>query len=446
MSKSQDQSIINPAIADVWLVARVVWGTLGINLGLALYTFSPFIYTKFEGVVGSGALRYTVWSAILFQACLLLSDVPTGAVADYLGRKRAIVISFALAALAFFIRSWICFASSLPSILILVLLEAVVYGFSYTFYSGSFVSWMVDTVRERNIPEGHGPLMARSWIYMFAGQMIGAALGLWLYLSGYIFVAFLLGCNISILCTVFCAIVMKESVSLNFYQGPLSFRSSAERLKKIIATGLKISVQVPPIAYLMMTYACAMFFNSVVNYLWPVVMQSNFGAGKMTPFWFLMVFASLLVSMGASRFFGKLSHGASSEKLWFSLMSAFLIMGGLILLLGVASYGRGVPFVLFIVVIPLFQLGYGFMGPAYNTLLNNYIPTAYAQQRATILSIGGMLVRVLSVLLLLPSSGSTGQNTTVGWILPASLLIAVTVTANFLMRRHRRSVVSEASV
>jgi DHA3 family tetracycline resistance protein-like MFS transporter len=109
------------------------------------------------------------------EVSVALCEIPTGVVADTVSRKLSIVIGVALLGFGFLLYA----VPSYP----VVLLAQVVWGIGYTFTSGADVAWITDEVGE----EAARPLYVRGaqarQAAIFAGIVVGAALGaiaLWL--------------------------------------------------------------------------------------------------------------------------------------------------------------------------------------------------------------------------------------------------------------------------
>ena len=449
MDNTNKKSKIHPDIRDVWIVARVAQMTIGFHLGLYLYTYGVFAYESFGGANNPSALQLTAIVFIIGNAVMFLSDVPMGALADYLGRKKTIVATFLFRALFFFLLAWVPFVSSTRSAFILAAAAYASFGIGYTLYSGSFVAWVADTLRERNHPEGLGIILGRSYGHMALAQIIGAAIGLPLYLHGYIFYAFAVGFTSSILCALFCTIIMKETKGLNFHHGKLSWKHSAQRMKTIMMDGFKITIQTPAVTYLMMMYASFMFLQHVIAYFWPVAMKANFGVGKMSPYWYFIVFSGLGLMFLGSKMMEWVSHfkrTAGNENksnnaviwLWFVLIA--FVMSVPIFYLGLKTNQGNTSLPLFMTAVVLSKFGYGFLRPCYETLVNHYIPPEHSQKRATVMSFAGMLVSAMVIVLMIPSAGKSGEATTVGWLVPSGILFCLTVVLHFLMRRYQKSI------
>ncbi len=447
MNKITPRAHIIPEIRDIWIVARVVQMTIGFNLGLYLYVYGIFFYEAFGGESNPVALSLTASIFVIGQIIAVLAEVPTGALGDYIGRKKTVITSFIFRALFFFFLAWIAFVPSTKWAFVLAAIAVFCFAIGYTFYSGSFVAWVVDSLRERNHAKVYGPILARSYAHMVLAQIIGALIGLTLYLHGYVFYAFALGFTSCILCAVFCAVVMKEAQSLNFYQGKLTWGSSARRMKEIIVNGFKISVKIPPVTYLMLMYASFMFLTHVVSYLWPVAMKTNFGAGKMSPIWYLIVALSLALTFFGSKTMEWISHAKTNSHpegqftnrsmwLWFAFVA--LVMSLPVVYLGIKTEQGSMSLYLFVTVVALSQFGYGFLRPCYETLVNNYIPEEHSQERATVMSLAGMLGSMVVICLMIPATGKSGEATTAGWLIPSGLLAGLTLVLHLLMRRYQR--------
>lgn len=108
--------------------------------------------------------------------------------------------------------------------------------------------------------------------------------------------------------------------------------------------------------------------------------------------------------------------------------------------LGYETKQGGLTLPLFVAAICLCQFGYGFLRPCYETLINRYIPSGNAQQRATIMSFASMLMALTVVTLMIPSAGKTALATTGSWLIPATLLLCLTLVLHILMRRYQRKI------
>lgn len=95
-------------------------------------------------------------------------------------------------------------------------------------------------------------------------------------------------------------------------------------------------------------------------------------------------------------------------------------------------------FPLFIFVVLLVEFAYGLVQPCYETLVNNYIPDASSDERATILSFGSIARSLLAILLTVPAGGHSAETTTIGWMIPAAILLVFTLIARHAMKKKEK--------
>jgi len=437
---------INPHLKDIWSITKNIQMTFGLLVGLLQYINYVFLYEHFGA--NANALKLVAVLAIIGQLMTLLSEVPTGVVGDHIGRKKSVVLFFILSSIACFFRAWIFFVPSMISSIVLALIATVFSSVGRTFFSGSFTAWVVDSIRERNVKEGHSSLIARSYSVMFVAKLAGAGIGLTLYLIGYVYFAFALASVAGMLCALYCGITMKETKAMQFYKGKLFVGDSINRMKKILINGFKISIKTPAILFIMILDSNFMTLIFVVLFLWTIAMKSNFGAGKMSFYWYLIVFLSFGTSfLGAKgiewlshRYMAKNNERISNVTLWDYMVIVCFMISIAVLCLGASSLMGYMPIALFIAVIAILNIGYGFLMPASDALINHYIPVENSSERATIMSLDSMLLEFVMIILFFPSSGSSGEKTVVGWMIPAGVLIVATSVLHILMRRYQRKI------
>ena len=436
----------NPLLKDVWQVSRIAYGTYGLALGLMQFVFYVFLYDKLGA--DALALKKSVFIFLLTSLACFFLEVPIGALGDYIGRKKTVVLSFFTAAVAYFFRSWIYFAPSPNFAFVLAITSVLFHSISYTLFSGSFVAWIVDTVKGRNVKEGYGPLLARGSSVMLLMKIVGAMIGMSLFLSGYVFYVFALSSIIALLCAIYCGIMMKETEALKFHGGALFIRYTIDRMVNIMRIGFKATFTTPPLLYLLSVSASFTVLMLLVNCLWPIAMKANFGIEKMTFHWFFLVFTGLVGAFLGAKFLEFLQHenirknqdSLPPSSLWLWILGASLLMGIPILILGFLHWDGMMTIGIFTAGFVCFNIGFGFLMPSITTLKNHYIPAEHSTERATILSWQSMITEIFIVALAFPSSGPSGEKTVVGWILPASLLIISALVVNVLLRRYQRKV------
>lgn len=423
--------------------ARVVQATTGFTLGLYLFIYGLYFYEKFGGNENP---KVMLWLAIVFmvsKAVTFLCDIPTGAIADWLGRRRTIIAAFAFQAIYFLSLAAIWFIDSPAFAFGIATFGYGVFGIGYALLSGAFVAWVVDSVRAQQMPEGHGVILADSYQFYFVAQLLGTVIGLALYTLHLAFFAFVMGFIACTLCVVYATLVMEETEGMRFYDRRLSWSVILSSGTTKIRDGFRVMRRNPAVFCLALTNACFMFQVFVVTYLWPVVLKSQFGFGKLSRWWYLIAIATVITSyLGTktlqTQFAAHKLRGLSAPNRaifrWFfvgCLAAAVPIMlfavreGPLqtfafpLLICGViATYG-----------------GYGFLRPCYETLVNNYLGVENAYERATALSIGSSFSSLLAIIFMIPSGRGidTGGS---GWIIPSCLLIGSAITTLIVIKRY----------
>lgn len=435
--------IVDPSLKDVWFSARVIRTVHGLTIGLMQFTYQVFLYEHFGA--SPAALKITVALYLVTSLCILLLEIPTGAWGDYAGRKRTLIACFLTGALAWFFRSWVFFIDSSFISILIAGLAAIFCAISFTLFTGTYTAWVVDAVREREVPSGHGPILAGVYSYMMVGKIIGSVLGLWFYLSGVVFYASGLASVISLVCALFIAIRLPETHSyVNQPKKALDLHA-LRQMKQIFVTGWNISLRNPPVRYVIMLTASFMIVVHLIGVLWPIAMKENFGVTQMSWPWYVVVFSGMVGSYLGTQFlstilvrFQQLQRELQTQALWHWFTGLCLLMAIGILFLGYSKSHELMTLPIFIIGFFVFNFTQGFLMPAEETLLNTFIPEKNSTERATINSLGPMLTETLLILLAFPSSGPSGGSTVIGWMLPAGILFVLTCVIHLRMRRHLR--------
>lgn len=140
-----------------WLAASVIWGVNTLFLldaGLSL----------FETFIANAA-----WTA-----GMVVFEVPTGLVADTLGRRISYLLSAAVLAIGTFLYVAISWAGGglIPFVLV-----SIVLGLAYTFYSGAVEAWMVDALRSTGYEGDLDPIFARGGVVTSSAMLVGTVSG-----------------------------------------------------------------------------------------------------------------------------------------------------------------------------------------------------------------------------------------------------------------------------
>jgi MFS family permease len=113
-----------------------------------------------------------------FTAAMALFEVPTGVVADTLGRRTSFLLSEATLAVGTLAYVGV---AAIHGGLLLFCLAGVILGLGYTFYSGAVEAWLVDALKATGYQEELDGVFARasmvSSVAMILGTVSGGLLG-----------------------------------------------------------------------------------------------------------------------------------------------------------------------------------------------------------------------------------------------------------------------------
>jgi MFS family permease len=374
---------------------------------------------------------------------IAILEIPTGALADIFGRVRVITACFLLNLVYGLCLASLIFFKSTTLISTVAILSFIIRGLAFTLFNGSYSAWVADSINDVCPGLGYERLLARGYAYSWWSQMIGGVLGITLYLQGFPYVAFVIGAMICLSTATYCIAEMHETHVLRFVNVQQIWGDATSRIYQTVRSGFKVCHQYPVLWWLLAIYAYDLLI-SVLGFLWPVALGALFGSAKWSKEWYFMAFSVPMVAvLGAHllAWLGDRRHRISGERMSNCTLRYWLIGGGLcaslpVVLLGFLTPSHVMNFATFAAVVLLVRLTAGMMEPCYNALVHNYIPTHHSRERATILSIGGMINGLLLLLLFVPSSGKTGATSPYGWILPASILMVVLFFGNLRLKKY----------
>lgn len=431
------------SIKPVWRTIQIIRISKGLDDGLRTFIVGPYFYEIFKKLSGEeNALLYAsvVWA--LYSGLLALLEIPTGLFSDVFGRARSVTYCFVfnliyalgLASLVLINHSSVVFA--------LVILISFARAAGVTLYNGSFTAWVVDNVREHCPEYGYDRLLAKGYTYYSLSMIIGALMGITLYLYGVAYAAFIIGGFVCLNCATFCGAEMKENRSLDFSKLNNFWGEASSRLTTTLGTAVRVCHKVPAIWWLLLIYASYTFLYNAICYLWPIALGSLYGTSRWSSKWYIMAFGvpagcalgSQLLVWCSTHYHKKNGKRLPNASLMKWIVGSCLWGAIPIMLLGISQLMGHIPFWIFASGILALQSTNGMLDSAYSALLNAYIPDNNSQERSTIMSVGTMLQGVLLMALLVPSSTPTGVAGVIGWLLPSSLLLIVLAVAVWRIR------------
>lgn len=428
----------------IWKIAKVVQGVNGFNRGLSFFIWGPLFYEKLSQL-GDPKLGITFTSLLLGIRMTLIAflEVPTGAIGDAIGRKWTVVWSFICRMFFYIFLALVPLVHSISLVMTFGVLAMVCFSFGYTFFSGTFSAWCVDSLREKAPNVGYEFLFSKSYIYESSLVGIGGVIGVLLYLWHFPSFSFLIAAASCVFCVVFCLGEMEEPKNLQFLEHrKVSFAVITKRMGEILGVGFQVFRQSKIILSLVFIYASYMFVLNIVDYLWPVYLRSRAPIEVQPIYWIALIIVVQFCNIVGSKFLVFKNNAKESKRrniiLRRRFVGACLFATLPILALSWLTHKGLDAFWFFALAILPVEFAYGIVAPCFETLINNYIPDNHAQERATIMSFGSLGRSLLIMILSIPAGGSSGARTTVGWAIPAFLLLISALIGNFILKRAQR--------
>ncbi len=352
----------------------------------ALYTLSVSIIwginTLFLMDAGLDIFQVMVVNA-LFTAGMVIFEIPTGVVADTIGRKASFLLCISVlfvttilyvAAAGF---SWGVWAFAGISVLI---------GLGFTFFTGAVEAWLVDALDHTGYDKPHERVFARGQAVFSAAMLFGTVGG---GILGQIDLSWPYVARAALLVpTFFIALILMKD--LGFEGRTLSVFTFSTEVRKVFRDGLKYGWNQPVFRLSALAAFVEGLFFIYGWYSWQRYFLDLLARELV---WVAGVVAALMsVSMiVGNAMVGRFSTDASRRPAIIAINTA--VRATVILAAGLLGAltppeGRGV--VLFSVVVLLyliFGLSFGISKPIRMALLNRHIPSA---QRATVLSVDSL--------------------------------------------------------
>ncbi len=109
-----------------------------------------------------------------FSVGTMLFEIPTGVVADTLGRRISFLLSLAVLAATTLLYVWL---SSLGAGVVLFSLVSILMGLGFTFYSGAMEAWLVDGAQGLGFEGGFDQVFSRGQLVSGAAMLTGTVGG-----------------------------------------------------------------------------------------------------------------------------------------------------------------------------------------------------------------------------------------------------------------------------
>jgi MFS family permease len=325
----------------------------------------------------------------------MLFEIPTGVVADTVGRRVSLLLCLAtlfvttLLYVAISWRGWGFWAFAWVSVFL---------GLGYTFYTGAVDAWLVDALKATGYAKPLEPVFARGQMFFGAGMLLGTIGG---GLLGQIRldIPYLVRAGIVVPLFLLAWFRMPEP---GFTPRALELRRVPQELRRVFVEGLRYGLSSPVLRPVMLASLVSMSFMIFGFYSWQRYFLDLLGRDLV---WVDGVISALV---GVSLIAGN-ALVAPLSRVVRTRTGLLMVSAAAQAVLAVACglWGLGVPsphtFYVVVALYLMYGVAIGLAMPVKQGYLNAHIPSA---QRATILSLDSMFAN---------SGGVAGQSVW-GWV------------------------------
>ena len=412
-----------------YLATSLYWFATALPLALTTLLFRARGFSLFEIGLSLG----------VYAATVVLLEVPTGGLADAVGRKRVALLAYGLMVL---MSAVLLLAFTLP----VAILAMMLYGASRALSSGALDAWFVDALQSVDPEVALQPALAKAGTFTLLalglGTLVGSALpqiASGLPAEG---TAILTPLSLPILVSVILKGALFIFVAVAVHEerpsGSASWTAGLRATPQVVREALALTRQSETILLLLGTTLAAGLALTAVETFWqPQMAQLLNGASENTILFGLVMTGSFLAGMGGNMLATPLSRWLGGR---YALVAA-LVRGLQGLFLALLAMQTAVPG--FAVFFWLVYLNMGVLDSPHRTLLNAAIP---ADRRSAMLSVeslagylGGMVGNV--------GLGYVAQQASISaaWIVAAAGLMVSLLLYVRLDRRQNRPIDSLVS-
>ncbi|TSC69061.1 MAG: major facilitator superfamily MFS1 [Parcubacteria group bacterium Gr01-1014_56] len=293
----------------------------------------------------------------VYMLMFILFEIPSGAIADLVGRKKTILAGIALLCLG-------ALATGNAHTFFQLFLTFFIWAFGFSLISGSSEAMLYDTLHDEKL---YHRVFGRAWSFSIIGMALSGVVGPLLF-EQYFRLPYLLSA-IPFAAALVAMLFFKESI---IYKKRFSFNNHWHQMKEGTRLAFSNRFVLWSMAALSLVFAVGYTFTSAYQ---PYLIIVGFSVAQFSfilPIMFTMEAVGGGWSQKLTTFFGE------RAAFWFS----FLLIGLSLLVLGVYA-SKTVASVLF-----LYSFLQGFLRPLVSTYANRYIDSNF---RATIVSVQGMV-------------------------------------------------------
>ena len=323
-----------------------------------------------------------------FTAAMALFEIPTGVVADTLGRRASFLLSEATLAVGTLAYVGV---AAVGGGLFLFCLAGVILGLGYTFYSGAVEAWLVDALKATGYQRELDGVFARASIVASLAMIVGTVGG---GLLGQVDLSLPYVVRAALVLMAF-AVGFRTMHDIGFTPRTMRLRGIAAEMRKVGRAGITYGWREPAVRLLVMQSFLTMGFWSWAWYAWQPYFLQLYGEDAV---WLAGVIAALfsLAGIAGNALVGRLAKPGRRRTT--ILLWASAVVSATVVATGAIRY--------FWITVPVFLLGAvagGVLQPVRQTYLHLSIPTT---ERATLVSFDALVGSV----------GSIGGQTGLGYL------------------------------
>lgn len=311
-----------------------------------------------------------------FSAGIVLFEIPTGVVADTIGRRTSFLFSLVVLASSTLVYVYL---AEISAGIVAFCLASVFIGLGFTFYSGAMEAWLVDGVREYGFSGDLDKVFANaqivSGVSMIVGTVSGGFLGQVNLSIPFVVRASLLG-----ILFVFAYFGMHD---IGFQPRKVTLRTLPAEAKSVAVRGTRHAWGSRPLRAIMIAGAIQMGFFIWAWYAWqPYFLELL----EKDAVWIAGIVAALMslamiAGNGLVRFFTRFCGRRTTLLLWTSVVFA----------LGSIGVGLATSFPLALLSLLIGAVALGVQMPIRQTFIHGIAPSS---ERATVVSFDSMITGI----------------------------------------------------
>lgn len=361
----------NPAMSDAAsrLVRRYfVFGGIYTLAASIIWGINTLFLLDAGLSIGEVFIANAAWSA-----GTMVFEIPTGVVADTLGRRTSFLLS--LLVLAVTTMAYVGLAQIGAGVVAFVIVSVLI-GLGFTFYSGAMEAWLVDGLRHHGYDGELDAIFSRGQIVSGAAMLIGTVVG---GLLGQIDLAipFIVRSVLLVILLVLAFVGMHD---LGFVPRHVPWRELPAEATRIGRDGVKVGWGNRSLRLLMLATAAQMGIFAWAWYAWQPYFLELLGENAV---WVAGVVAALLA---ISMMIGNAIVGVVTR--WCGRRTTLFLWAGAGFSLALVGVGAVTALVPAIVLLFLGGVAIGVQLPVRQAFVHSIVPTA---NRATVVSFDSMI-------------------------------------------------------